>query len=141
MLDRDRVVDLLASAEAYVADVSRFRDALDRPAFLSDRGEQYRIEFPLQQAIQCCVDIAAHLVSSSPGPRPDSLAQLFYVLADREWIDADLAGRLAAMARFRNLLVHEYADIDAARVWDIIHNDLDDLLAFLGRVASALQEG
>lgn len=139
VVDHDRVVDLLTSAEAYLADVRRFRDEVDRERFLADRGEQYRIQFPLQQAIQICIDLAAHVLADTPGRRPGTLAGLFAALAEREVIDEDLATRLGAMARFRNLLVHQYAEIDATRVWQIVANDLGDVEQFLEVIASALE--
>jgi uncharacterized protein YutE (UPF0331/DUF86 family) len=41
---------------------------------LADRGEQYRIEFPLQQVIQVAVDLAAHVMADSPGGSPNTIA-------------------------------------------------------------------
>jgi predicted nucleotidyltransferase len=67
VFDRDRVLSRIADTEAYLADVERFRDAVERQTFLEERGEQYRIAFPLQQAIQGCLDIAAHWVASEAG--------------------------------------------------------------------------
>lgn len=139
MVDRPRVLDLLAAAEAYLVDVRSFRDQVGRERFLAERGEQYRIQFPLQQAIQICIDLAAHLVAESAGHRPDTLAELFTTLAERGTIDGDLAARLGAMARFRNLLVHEYADVDPKRVWEIVTHDLDDVDDFLAVVASLVE--
>ena len=141
MVDQARVLDLLTSAEAYLADVRRFRDDIGRDGFLAERGEQYRIQFPLQQAIQICIDLAAHLVAESAGHRPDTLAELFVALAERGLIDDDLAVRLGAMARFRNLLVHEYAEVDPARVWEIVADDLGDVETFLGIVARRAAQG
>jgi uncharacterized protein YutE (UPF0331/DUF86 family) len=40
------------------------------------------------------------------------------------------------MAGFRNLLVHEYAEIDHRQVFDILKNHLEDLIA----LAQAYQE-
>ena len=31
------------------------------------------------------------------------------------------------IARFRNVVVHEYLGVDLARIWDIVQNDLPDL--------------
>lgn len=135
MVDRERVSDLLLAAEAYLADVRGFAGDVGRERFLADRGEQYRIAFPLQQAIQIAIDLAAHLLADQPGPRPATLAGLFDALADRGMLNRELAGRLAAMARFRNLLVNQYADVDAARVWEIVTGDLADVDAFLALVA------
>lgn len=48
--------------------------------------------------------------------------------------------RLAAMARFRSLLVHGYADIVPEQVWEIVTNHLGDIEVFFGSVARWLQE-
>ena len=131
MVDADIIAALIAAGEGYLDDVRRFREEAGREQFLADRGAQYKVEFPLQQAIQVGIDLAAHALADTPGSRPSTLAGLFAVLADRGRIDADLAVRLSTMARFRNLLVHRYAEIDAARVWIIVTDhlgDLDDLL-------------
>lgn len=138
MVDEERISDLLVAAEAYLADVRHFADEVGRDGFLAERGEQYRIAFPLQQAIQIAIDLAAHLLADQPGHRPATLAGLFDALADRGILDLELAGRLAAMARFRNLLVHQYAEVDAARVWEIVTGDLTDVDAFLAQVAGRL---
>jgi uncharacterized protein YutE (UPF0331/DUF86 family) len=137
VVDAPVVATLIAAGEEYLAHVRQNRDETDRQRFLSDWNEQYKIEFPLQQAIQAAIDLAAHLAADEAGPRPNTLAGLFGALAGRDMIDHDLAGRLAMMARFRNLLVHSYADIDQERVWEIVSTslgDLDDFFAVVGRL-------
>jgi uncharacterized protein YutE (UPF0331/DUF86 family) len=42
------------------------------------------------------------------------------------------------MARFRNLLVHVYWDVDYGRVFDVLESDLDDLRAFSSAIAKLL---
>jgi uncharacterized protein YutE (UPF0331/DUF86 family) len=138
VVDADVVTGLLTAGEAYLADVRRFRDEAGRDRFLADRGDQYKVEFPLQQVIQVAVDLAAHAMVDAPGPRPNTLAGLFDALAERGLIDRPLSTRLSAMARFRNLLVHRYADIDHERVWDIVNARLGDLDEFFHHMALAL---
>lgn len=41
------------------------------------------------------------------------------------------------MARFRNLIVHRYWDVDNRRVLEIARNSLSDLEAFLDAIAQA----
>lgn len=45
-----------------------------------------------------------------------SFADVFVVLREAEYLSADLAQALQNAARFRNLLVHGYADVDDSRV-------------------------
>ena len=49
--------------------------------------------------------------------------------ADSVFANSDLAGRLGDAAGLRNLLVHDYGDIDHARLWDTL-GELDDLRSF-----------
>lgn len=83
MVDSQAVSYLTTVGEKYLADVRRYRDEAGEQRFLEDRGEQYRVEFPLQQAIQVCIDLAAHLLAESPGRRPSTLAGTFEAIAER----------------------------------------------------------
>lgn len=141
MVDADIITTLLSAADGYLADVRRFRDEAGRDRFLADRGEQYKVEFPLQQVIQVAIDLAAHVMADAPGQRPNTLAGLFDALAERGLIDSKLATQLSAMARFRNLLVHRYGDIDPERVWDIVNTNLGDLDEYFHHMAQALTPG
>lgn len=46
--------------------------------------------------------------------------------------------RLQQMARFRNLLVHVYWQVDYGRVFDVLEHDLTDLRAFSETIAALL---
>jgi uncharacterized protein YutE (UPF0331/DUF86 family) len=55
------------------------------------------------------------------------------------WLDAgfiseQLAARLVGLAGFRNLLVHDYAEVDAAKVRALLRTRLDDFTDFADRV-------
>ncbi len=82
-----------------------------------------------------------HPPGGSPGPEdPDIDAQCFDVLASASILSTELAERLGRMARFRNLLVHGYADVDDGRVWEIMKSDLGDLDEYLSAISHSLRE-
>lgn len=58
----------------------------------------------------------------------EEYANVFVTLQKNNVISKSLFGRLAGMAGFRNLLVHEYAEIDHRQVYDILENHLEDLI-------------
>lgn len=66
------------------------------------------------------------------------------VLRDESLLTGELAERLMAMARFRNVLVHLYAEVDEERVLKILRSSLGDLDAFVNslrqRFAQDLKE-
>ena len=46
----------------------------------------------------------------------------------------------AMMTAMRNLLIHDYDDVDMDIVWDTVHQDLPDLVRQLTDLASVLHE-
>jgi len=54
---------------------------------------------------------------------------MFGVLKE-EAIQKELAAKLENMARFRNLLVHRYGEVDNKRVLEVIKHNLQDIEEF-----------
>lgn len=65
-------------------------------------------------------------------------AAAFEKLAKAGLMESDLAARLQGWARFRNVLVHLYLDIDHARTYRVIQSELGDLSEFLAWGAARL---
>lgn len=81
-------------------------------AALQDRAERN-----LEVAARCAIDIGQHILASLGAASPDSYRQVFLLLAQEGVVPPELAQRLAAMARFRNILAHGYVIIDPRRVY------------------------
>ena len=83
----------------------------------------------LEVAIQACVDIAFHLCGAH-GAVPTTAGQPFEELAKRGLIERSLAQRLQRAVGFRNVLVHEYTEVDWKIVMQVIRTGTRDLAAF-----------
>ncbi len=81
-------------------------------------------------AIEACVDIAAHVIADRGLPVPATYAEVFDVLGQARLIPAGLRDAMVRMARFRNVIVHEYTRIDPEIVVQILRHHLDDLTSF-----------
>jgi uncharacterized protein YutE (UPF0331/DUF86 family) len=119
-------------ARALLAHYRRYRSYLDRLAerddvdLRSDFAVMGGVQHYLLLSIEAVLDLAGHLISSEGWEPPRSYADTFRVLRDEGLIDAGLADRLMAMARFRNVLVHMYADVDEDRVLAVFRGSLSD---------------
>ena len=116
-MDRDVIERKLEALRRCVARVEAKRPAaLD--VLLADLDLQDVLVLNLSRAVQLCVDIAAHLLTSSEQAAPPmSMGETFTLLADAGVIAKDLAKRLRAAVGFRNIAVHNYEVID----WAIVH--------------------
>lgn len=85
--------------------------------------------------IEGAARVAHHLSTSEGWASPDSNAAAFGVLSENNVIDQDLAGRLASAAGFRNVLVHQYAEVDDRMVVANLGRleDFDRFVAQVGR--------
>jgi uncharacterized protein YutE (UPF0331/DUF86 family) len=137
MTDRPLVEKRLAAIETCVGDLRR----LARPALLdTDVREQRFIEHSLQVAIQAALDVASHIVSDRRLGEPQTNRELFTLLERGGWISSDLRARLAAMAGFRNVLVHGYDDVDIEVVRDVVTSRLGDLEEYVAAIRRMLAE-
>lgn len=115
----------------------RYRDYLNRLAARSD--SELRSDFAVMGGLQhyllltveVVLDLGSHVISSEGFEPPRSYADIFRVLREEGLLTGDLAERLMAMARFRNVLVHLYAEVDEERVFKIFRSSLGDLDAFV----------
>ena len=84
--------------------------------------------------------MANHVIASEGYRAPADYADAFRSLHQAGVLGADLAERLEGMARFRNLLVHQYDDVDDRRVHGIMRQDLEDLDRFAAAVLQAFPD-
>lgn len=90
----------------------------------------------LQLVIETAVDVNVHIATETEGVPPPDYRASFAAAARCGAISAELADRLAPSAGLRDALVHEYAEIDDARVHPSITLVLAD---FPGYAASVLR--
>lgn len=127
MTDAPLVAKKLARIEACLADLGR----VDLAAIPTDVVVERFVEHTLQIAIQAALDVASHVVSDDRLGEPRNNRELFDLLARHGWIPAGLAATLSRMAGFRNVLVHEYDDVDRTVVRDVAMHHTGDLLRFV----------
>jgi len=140
VFDEDSIHKHLELLRSYLDDLAGLRAEIpDADALRADRKLQARTLFALQMAIQCCLDMAGHLVAELGLPRPEENAELFSTLAAAGRLDPALAAKMRAMTRFRNLIVHLYWTVDFDRVFDILQQDLNDYSRFEKAVVAVLE--
>ena len=128
-LNPDLVRARCAEIQESVGRLERFRGT-PREVFLADRDALdiacYRLLIAIEASLALCYHISAQRLRKVP----EGYAECFANLREAGILPQELAGRLQQMARFRNLLVHRYWQVDLGVVHDVIHRHLEDLRAF-----------
>jgi len=107
---------------------------LPETEFTSDPFKVGAAKYYLQVAIECCIDIANHIISAERLRSPRDYRDTFKVLHETGIVPDDFVPALQDMARFRNRLVHLYWEVDDRQVYHILTHDLDDFDTFVACV-------
>ena len=98
--------------------------------FLKDKILIGSAKYYLQVSIECCLDVANHIIAAERFRVPQDYADSFKVIREQNLVPEDLGKRLQQMAKFRNRLVHLYGTIDDSNVHKYINEDVNDLVEF-----------
>lgn len=99
-------------------------------AFLKDKIVIGSAKYYLQVSIECCLDVANHIIASEHFRAPKDYADSFMVIEEKSLIPPELGKKLRQMAKFRNRLVHLYGEIDDTYVYRFIQEDIRDIKEF-----------
>jgi uncharacterized protein YutE (UPF0331/DUF86 family) len=99
------------------------------------------VERSLQVAIEICLDVGRRLISVRGFRYPNDNQDVFRILAEEGVLPQDLLSTMLDMTRFRNLIVHDYARVDDAKVYAILRHRLADFDAFAAAIAAYLETG
>ncbi|MBI5628606.1 MAG: DUF86 domain-containing protein, partial [Candidatus Rokubacteria bacterium] len=80
------------------------------------------------------IDINYHLITETGHPPPSDYYESFLRLGSLQVLPPEFARRLAACAGLRNRIVHEYDEIDPAKVYEALQSAVKDIPEYLRRV-------
>jgi uncharacterized protein YutE (UPF0331/DUF86 family) len=103
-------------------------------AFEEDYLKQDAIAVNLQRAAEQIIDLANHVIKRKKLGLPKESKESFEILAGAGIIPRELADKLKGMVGFRNILVHQYEDLDINIMIDVIEHHLGDLVDFTNYV-------
>jgi uncharacterized protein YutE (UPF0331/DUF86 family)/predicted nucleotidyltransferase len=137
MADRASILDRLRRLERYVTALQNMQH-ISWEEFQEDIGKQWQVEHGLQLCVQSVLDVATHLISAMNLGMPTDYTEALVILGRSGVIPQEFAQEIKGMAGFRNILVHEYTDVDTAEVYRHLLEDLDHFRAFIGYIIEFL---
>ena len=112
----------------------RKRAEFDADPYLRDVTERN-----LEIGAQCCIDICHRIIILENARKPTDYYEAFLIMGELGILSIEFARRLAPIAGFRNILIHEYMGID----WDHVYKNLqniDDLALFATEIRGWLNK-
>lgn len=110
-LDQAMVAQRLREIQLLLTDLAEL-GAVDAERLRRERPTRHIVERVLSQIVELAGSINTHVVVSLLGRSPDSYAASFDEMARAGVLEWDFAASLRPSAGMRNVLVHDYLDVD-----------------------------
>lgn len=139
MLDKDLVRRKLARLNMYLERL----DPVAQKTFKEYQREdilRFSTERLIQLIVECATDINNHVVAETQNRPPEDYRSSFLKAAEVGLITRELAKKIQGSAGMRNILVHEYMDIDHQMVFVAVPKTLKYYREYLKQVNHSLEK-
>ena len=138
MLDRERILGKVAELDGYLKELQ----AIAPKSFNEYRQIEKKraCERLLQISVEVVIDISHLFVTGLRLGLPAEEDDIFEKLERAGFISQPLKEKLKEMKGFRNILVHEYGEVDDQFVYEAIKTKLADFDAFKREILKALEK-
>jgi uncharacterized protein YutE (UPF0331/DUF86 family) len=125
LVDKLLIGRKLARMDTYLSQIREF-SKISGNEYKKNWKTQRIVERTLQILVEECIDIANHIIADEGLRLPVGYADAFQVLMENRIIKKKLSATMEKMAKFRNVIIHQYEKIDAGIVVAILHKNLAD---------------
>lgn len=108
--------------------------------YLSDFYLKSSTERLIQLIVECASDVNNHVVVEKGQRPPEDYASSFLKAAEVGLITRELANKLKGSAGMRNIIVHEYMDIDDEKIYHVIPQAITEYKEYIKQVIGFIEK-
>ena len=128
---REKIYDKLMMVDNYLSYLYKIKKEIkNENQFIADFHFFGLTERYLQLLCQIIIDILNLIIIEQGIRKPESNQEIISILFNNKIISENLASRLDGIVGFRNILVHEYEEIDKKIVYKYLIEKIDDFEIF-----------
>jgi len=138
MVDPHKIENLFRDLDGYLESLNQLA-LLSREDLAKDQISLGAAKYYLQISIECCINVANHVISRGHLGAPATYADSFTILVEHGVIEPEFVATAHRMVRMRNRLVHLYWEVDADILYDTLQHNLSDFDRFKGYIYRYMQ--
>ena len=123
----------ISSVKKYLGILARYQkytqEEIERNLDLRGAVERY-----LYLVAQATIDLAEAIIAFKGFRKPTTLGETFRILNEEKIIDLLLTEKMIRMTGFRNIIAHDYEEINYHTVYQVLHQGLNNIEEFLEQV-------
>lgn len=137
MVNKEIVLKKIDVLDKNLQELDKFRGlSIDD---LEDLKNRWAVERGLQASIEIILDVGNHIIADERLGSPEKNQDIIDILGKQGVISEQLANDLAGLAGFRNILVHEYTNIDLEKVYEHLQKAHHIFSAFITEILKYLE--
>ncbi len=129
-LDKEKIAQRISEVQSAISSLEKYAK-MNEAEFLNNDEKIAAAKYHLIAMIEGCVSICTHITAKELHKAPDGYTTCFKMLADNKILPEDIAGNLSKMAGFRNLLIHQYWEIENKKVYQYMNIEMENVKEYL----------
>lgn len=124
----------------YLKQLERYKQFSEQE-IVSNPDLKGALERYLYLAVQATIDLGEAIIAFKNFRRPGTYTEIFYILTEADFISQELSEKLINMAKFRNVVAHDYEAVNFGIVYDALKDRLGDIEDFIRVVEQSFSVG
>ena len=138
MVDKSLILRKLSTLDEYLKQINEYAN-ISLKDYSADWKIQRIVERTMQMMIETCLDVSGHIISDKKFRVPETYADMFRILVQNDILKESQLEAFEKIAKFRNIIVHDYEKIDAEIVLGILQKNLNDFEGFIEAIIDYLK--
>jgi uncharacterized protein YutE (UPF0331/DUF86 family) len=131
-------IERLQHLDSNIAELEKLASTMSIDDFKNNITNQWALRYGLFESIQIVIDIACHIVSQNNFGNTNTYRDCIESLEKFDVIGNELGSNLKKMVGLRNILVHDYVEIEITQLYHYV-SDLSDFSSFSKAIRNYLR--
>ena len=136
---RYTIVTHLEHLKQFIKKLEKYQEMVDKNQFLTNQMAQDAILKTLEQIAEAIITITTMVIAQHGFRKSENNEDLFVILAEEKIYPAEFAERIKGLGGFRNILVHDYINLNLELVYKNLQKGLPVFKKFARYIAGFVQ--
>ena len=131
------MLERLNQLEINVVELEKFKSKYDLKTISNDLQLEWILRYGLFESIQIVIDVSCHLVTKYNLGNPGTYGECVKILEKEKYLSSDITAKLLGMIGLRNILIHEYVEVNVEKLLGLLDN-LNDFKTFVEEIKNVV---
>lgn len=138
-LDIEKIKKRIGDIKEAIEEINKLI-SMNEKDFWKEKKNIAALKYFLLVAIEALGSICVHICAKKFNKGVSSIGECITFLEKESILSSELSDRLRNMVKFRNILVHQYWDIDDKRVYNYAKYDINDFFDFIEEIRVSIEK-